>query len=113
VTPFTAEALVHISQASQGVPRLINVICDNALTQAFSEGSGLVESRHVFGACQDLHLALAAPLKTLTVNAPRPLPVTESCPLKTLERYAKKAATPSVLAWLGIKLGIVQRMETA
>jgi len=112
VTPFTAEAIVHIGHGSQGIPRLINVICDNALTQAYSEGSRVADSRHVFGACQDLHLALAAPPKKLAVEAPAPLPAVESCPLKTLERYAKKAAAPSLLGWLGSKLGIVQRMET-
>ena len=66
--PFTAESLIHISLASQGVPRVINVVCDNALTRAFSEGSALVEVRHVHGACQDLHLPPPLPPKNLAAE---------------------------------------------
>jgi general secretion pathway protein A len=111
--PFTAESLVHISQASQGVPRIINVICDNALMQAFGEGSTLVEVRHVLGACQDLHLAPAIQPKTLTAEQLAPLPRVEPFPMKTLERYATSAAAPSLLSRLGSKLRIVQRIQTA
>jgi general secretion pathway protein A len=111
--PFTAESLVHINLASQGVPRVINVICDNALTRAFGEGSALVEVRHVHGACQDLHLPPAAPPKTLAAEELAPLPPVELCPIKTPERHAVSATPPSLLARLGSKLGIVQRIRTA
>jgi general secretion pathway protein A len=110
--PFTAESVIQISLASQGVPRVINVICDNALTRAFSEGSALVEVRHVSGACQDLHLPLPVSPKTLAAEELAPLPLVELCPMKT-ERHAASAAAPSLLAWLGSKLRIVQRIGTA
>jgi general secretion pathway protein A len=111
--PFTAESLVHISLASQGVPRVINVICDNALTRAFGEGSALVEVRHVHGACQDLHLPAPVPPKTLVAEELAPLPPVELCPIKTPERHAVSAAPHSFLARLGSKLRIVQRIRTA
>jgi general secretion pathway protein A len=111
--PFTAESLVHISLASQGVPRVINVICDNALTRAFSEGSALVEVRHVHGACQDLHLPSPFPPKALAAEKLAPLPLVEPYPMKTPERHAVSAAAPSLLAWLGSKLRIVQKIGTA
>jgi len=110
--PFTAESLIHISLASQGVPRVINVICDNALTRAFSEGSALVEVRHVRGACQDLHLPQPDPPKTLAAEELAPLLLEGPSPMKTPERHAARAAAPSLLAWLGSKLRIVQRIRT-
>lgn len=111
--PFTAESLVHISLASQGVPRVINVICDNALTRAFSEGSALVEVRHVQGACQDLHLPTPVPPKTLAAEELAPLPLVELSPMQTPERRTVSAPAPSLLAWLGSKLRIVQRIGSA
>ena len=110
--PFTAESLVHISLASQGVPRVINVICDNALTRAFGEGSALVEVQHVHGACRDLHLPPPVSPKTLTAEGLAPLQLVELCPFKTPERHAVSAA-PSLWSRLGSKLGIVQRIRTA
>jgi general secretion pathway protein A len=111
--PFTAESMVHISLTSQGVPRVINVICDNALTRAFSEGSALVEVRHVRGACQDLHLPPPASPKPLAAEQLAPLAPVELCSLMTPERHPVSAAAPSVLAWLRTKLRIVQRLGTA
>jgi general secretion pathway protein A len=111
--PFTAESLVLISRASQGVPRVINVICDNALTRACSEGSPLVEVRHVHGACQDLHLLPPVPPKTLAAEELAPLPPVELCRMKTAGRNAVSAAAPSLLAWLGNKFRIVQKIGTA
>ena len=110
--PFTAESLVHINLASQGIPRVINVICDNALTQAFSEGSALVEVRHVHGACHDLHLPSPVPQQTIAAEELAPLPLVEPCPIKSPERHSASTTAPSLLAWLGSKLGILQRIGT-
>jgi general secretion pathway protein A len=54
--PFSPEAFASICQVSEGVPRVINVICDNALIHACGEGSATVEASHVIGACRDLRL---------------------------------------------------------
>jgi general secretion pathway protein A len=54
--PFSAQATNDIAQASRGIPRLINSVCDNALTRVFSEGSSLVEARHVQAAVTALRL---------------------------------------------------------
>ena len=35
---FTAEAIDRIAARSQGIPRVINVLCENALVAAFAEG---------------------------------------------------------------------------
>ena len=40
---FTPEACARIAQASQGVPRRINVICNTALVYGFSSESELID----------------------------------------------------------------------
>jgi general secretion pathway protein A len=45
--PFSPEAVELAARVSQGIPRLINVVCDNALLVAFGEQSRVVEARHV------------------------------------------------------------------
>ena len=44
------------ARVSQGIPRLINVICDNALMVAFGEQSRAVEANHVTQSCVELDL---------------------------------------------------------
>jgi general secretion pathway protein A len=54
--PFTAQALGAIMNASRGIPRLINAVCDNALLLAFADESKVVDIQHVREAAQDLDL---------------------------------------------------------
>lgn len=72
---FSKEAVASIAAASQGIPRVINVICDNALMEAFGERSVSVETHHVMTVCRDLRFGprchrqageavLASPAKT-------------------------------------------------
>ena len=127
LAPFSAQAVAGIAQRTQGIPRLINTVCDNALLEAFADESHTVEARHVATACQDLHLAapvlestpapLTPVLKSEGAPPPTLVPVEEPYPLislelKTLQRY-NKASRPSLLGRLGRKLGLVQRIETA
>jgi general secretion pathway protein A len=39
---FTGEACVRIAEVSQGVPRMINILCDTALVYGFSNGAGYI-----------------------------------------------------------------------
>lgn len=55
--PFSSDAVSLVANASHGIPRLINGLCDNALTLAFGEGSSAVETRHVQASAVDLHLS--------------------------------------------------------
>ncbi len=54
--PFTPEAIAHLQKWSQAIPRLINSLCDNALTIAFAEQSRSVTAAHVDSAAEDLRL---------------------------------------------------------
>ena len=120
--PFTYGAVNAISRASQGLPRLINSICDNALMQAFGEGSHLVEEQHVAGVCTELRLSVsgAATAGTAPVKSPAAaaepialMPIATDWSLKTLERYGNGASRPSVLSRLAAKLRPTQRIGTA
>ena len=65
-TPFASSAIDGIACWSNGIPRLINVICDNALLIAFSETSRTVSVQMVREACEELSL----PTPTITPRAP-------------------------------------------
>jgi general secretion pathway protein A len=72
--PFSPKATADIAEASRGIPRLINALCENALTLAFAEGTSLVDARHVQAAIADLRLN-AVPVSAVTTDAPVPAPV--------------------------------------
>jgi general secretion pathway protein A len=112
--PFSPDAVGAICRASQGIPRVINVVCDNALIHACGDGSASVEVRHVLAACRDMRLIKNAPPSAPAIEAPAPIPVVavEAYPMKTLERYRAAAAHPSLVARLAGKLGFSQRTET-
>lgn len=117
--PFSSDALTNIGHVSKGIPRVINVLCDNALMQAFGEGSVSVEVRHVLAACQDLRFAEAYTPKTVVpqtipaAEAAAPAMPLDTSPMRTLERYSAAGEHPSWLARLAGKLGLHQRIETA
>lgn len=54
--PFSAQAVELTARVTQGIPRLINVVCDNALLAAFGAQSRMVEASHVSQCCVDLDL---------------------------------------------------------
>jgi len=55
--PFTSDAYSGIIQWSQGIPRLVNSICDTALLMAYSDESPLVGLNYVRAAATNLALA--------------------------------------------------------
>jgi general secretion pathway protein A len=119
--PFSAEAVASIGQATHGIPRLINVTCDNALIEAYADESALVEARHVNVVCRDLQLSVRTP--QITPPTPQRAAVPRSTasarnmdtdPMNMLERYSTAAPQqPSLLGRLRNKLKLTQRIETA
>jgi general secretion pathway protein A len=51
---FDPHAVKRVFKASGGIPRMINKVCDLALTAAYVDGSHVVNSRHVAAARQEL-----------------------------------------------------------
>jgi hypothetical protein len=98
-SPFTAGALEALARWSNGIPRLVNVISDNALLIAFSETSRHVTITHVREACTELSLptpaiGVAAPPQNAfgSPGAPIPDPPKVPDPLKVPD--ALKAMDP-------------------
>ncbi len=120
--PFDPEAIASIRKCSKGIPRLINSLCDNALTLAFTDQTKSVGAAHVEMAARDLLLtekppspavaamAVAAP----SVAAPRPplapppngvARTAQPHVMKTIERYALPPRKKSVFQVLAGKFG--------
>jgi general secretion pathway protein A len=88
--PFSTNAMSDIADASHGVPRLINSVCENALTLAFAEGSSLVERRHVQAAMADLRLC-PPPISRVAGEPSKPAPTEPpSEPMSTWARWLGK-----------------------
>ena len=53
---FTREAVIAVYRRSGGIPRIVSVICDNALITGFAADQRPVDEAAVLEACQDLDL---------------------------------------------------------
>ena len=62
---FTREAVMMIHERAQGIPRLISVICHNALISGFALGAKPVTTDVVIEVCRDFDLAKAGILDGL------------------------------------------------
>jgi general secretion pathway protein A len=112
--PFSTEAIECIAEVTEGTPRLINVFCDNALSDAYADGAPRVERHHIIDVCRDLQWPApvsrsieAAPqtaadphLQTAkaTAQATNSSGALDGYFMTTLERYSvPRAAHPSFL----------------
>ena len=59
---FDAQCIEHIAHYSKGIPRLINVICDNALLIAYANNRGYVVEGDIDEAAHELQLAVTFPV---------------------------------------------------
>ena len=99
--PFTADAIAAIGEASEGVPRVINVLCDGSLIHAFADESATVKVRHVLAVCRELRLVEPVPHSAEPVFEPDPVPA-EKPPLAP----APVVQTPLVQAPLAEPLAL-------
>lgn len=131
--PFEPDAIARIGQYSRGIPRLVNVLCDNALMLAYAEGIRSIGTDQITEVAGDLDLldhggtiklapatetarsiqgerngsvARAAYGFTETKNAVTNRPVSAAITVPMLERYQTNAAKPSRLMRLAEKLGL-------
>jgi general secretion pathway protein A len=54
---FSREAVVEIHERARGIPRLVSVICDNALVTGFAVGARRVDRQMVLEVCRDFDIA--------------------------------------------------------
>ncbi len=57
---FTKQAVILIHQASQGIARTINVLCENALLSGFAAGVRPIDFRTVHDVCRDFRFEAPA-----------------------------------------------------
>jgi type II secretory pathway predicted ATPase ExeA len=77
---FTRDAVVAIHQHSAGIPRVISVICDNALVNGFAADQKPVGASIVTDVCRSLSLANTAERPAVPV-VPEPEPVAAQAPM--------------------------------
>ncbi len=83
---FARGAIQEIARYSKGIPRLINIICDNALLIAFAASQRTISSKIIREVAADLALGSTA--------APEPKPLPPPVPPAT-ERAAARRSNPS------------------
>jgi general secretion pathway protein A len=94
LSPFAPAVVERIGACARGIPRLINAICDNALTLAFAKGESTVTLEHLLEVARDLDLAEPKP-QPQVMEAPGDAPALVELPpppvaaarFRTLERY--------------------------
>jgi general secretion pathway protein A len=69
---FTSSALAAVARLSDGVPRIINLLCDRALEFGQTTGSSSIDRRVVVEAARDLELPVPAALRFAPVVTLRP-----------------------------------------
>jgi hypothetical protein len=89
-TPFSEDAIELIGAESRGIPRVMNVICDNALTSGLADGARAITANYIVKACRELRLnenAQRAPIIQADLPAGQPQVTLEAPILRTLYRY--------------------------
>jgi general secretion pathway protein A len=79
--PFSRETLDRIAQWSQGIPRLVNSLCENALTVALAANTRAVKTTHVDEAANDLRLPIPLSLGAMSASTAGPIPPVAERPL--------------------------------
>ncbi len=113
--PFSDDAIELVARASNGIPRVINVICDAGLVNAYGAGAAVIGPRQIQEVLADLQIAPvtrpalldvartpAAPKAKIPVAANRP--ESAAAGLKSLERYLPVKKTPMIFriaSWFG------------
>ena len=94
---FTRDAVVAIHECAHGIPRTINVICDNALLGAFALGQLTVDQSVVIDVVADFDLSPVRPAapadppvtrETTVVDAPGPAERSETAPRQLVEQIS-------------------------
>ena len=72
---FTRNAVEMVHRCAAGLPRTINVICDNALVTGFAVDQRPVSERTVIDVCRDLDIKVPEPDEYPDRNVGTPAPV--------------------------------------
>ncbi len=104
---FTSEAVERIWKFSEGIPRVINSVCDRALLLGFTNSNSLIDSRLVKEAIQEV--TYLRPGKPRFV--PRKVPQ-KSLPSKTIRRTFRSFIRPLLRSFHSIRTLMTRIMRT-
>ena len=113
-SPFTAATMEAVAAWSKGVPRLINVICDNALLIAFSETDRTVDAETIRAACEELSFP-TPPITRAPAHqggravAPSPVAASPPTPLAATKTPSPVDSDPSFNAWVAARPSLLRR----
>lgn len=91
---FSREAIEEVHQRSQGIPRLIGVICDNALVTGFALGVRPIGRSVILDVCRDFEFEASA-VDTPAVEPHQPWTPADEGPAPGIERAAVTELAPS------------------
>jgi general secretion pathway protein A len=91
---FTRDAVVAIHQHSNGIPRVISVICDNALVNGFAADQKPVGANTVHEVCKSLSLPFTESSRA-RASAPVPAFAAAPDPVRVPEAESAAAAAPA------------------
>ena len=92
---FTQDAVVAIYQVSGGIPRTINVLCDNALIGGFAAQQKPVAVEIIEDVCRDFDLEVRPAVTRLPVRAEPAALMAPAVPSASEQRAPDTAAVPS------------------
>ncbi len=103
---FSQKAVQKIYEASGGIPRSINILCDNALVAGYAEQRGVIDEKIISGCVKELEQPdiSSGPLGSDKLNI-RMQP--ESTSPKPVQKEDKKTPQKTKSNALGIKLAVV------
>ena len=89
---FTRDAVLAIHTASKGLPRVISVLCDNALVTGFAGNVKPVGSSIIAAVCQDFDLPKVAVQEAPPPAAPVPAPPAVHVPAEMVSEPVTQAS---------------------
>jgi general secretion pathway protein A len=107
--PFRRDAVQQIALYSKGIPRLINIICDNALLTAYAESKKIVSTGMIKEVATDLRIRSELQVKKAAPAPAVSVPKTERQVLvhKIPDRLSEPKLRRLVSAGIGTLLGIL------
>jgi general secretion pathway protein A len=89
---FTEQAAECVATASNGIPRVVNLICDRALLKAALSGTSIVNAEHVVWGATDLQLPAS---RVTPFREPRPAALVLTPPTNIVAAPPATAAPPT------------------
>ncbi len=95
--PFESQALDRLAQESQGLPRLINALCDNALMLAFQENRNVASGKDVLAASAELHLSIPKKRQEMRVEPVKAADEAVRVPSPSLAKLPLRTGLPATI----------------